>query len=208
MAVIRYPGEEKAPYTGSELTRGVLMYVLLISCLVWDMLSNIFKFDNSIYADRVACNLQFLRWPASFLSPARYSSFIIERCATGELVGVVPVLVLLSKFSLTILVVVAIWVSFWPERHTPRWVISRAERFAFQRQAAKPLTETGFVLRRLLVAVSTPVIIGVSYVSFFGVPPDQTPTDLMLSIIASCGFCFSAMVFVGMPVWLALLVKR
>lgn len=204
----RVVGIEKEPLTRSQSLRSRAMIVVMILVFGWDIVSKLFGLNTSHAAGHLSCDLQFLYWPASLLSPQRYSMFISEHCASGDMTGVVPVAVLLAKYSLAILFTFTMWASLWPDRHLPRAVISRAERKALQNSVAKPLTEGGFVARRVLMGS---LIIGMNvsvYVILFTSPPEQTPTGFLMLIFASSSSILIPMTFAGASVWLALLIKR
>lgn len=204
----RVVGVEKEPVTRSQSFRSRVLIIFVTLVLGWDVLSKLFGLDTSLTAGRVSCDLQFLHWPATFLSPQRYSAFIAERCASGNVNGVVPVIALLTKFSLAILFTFTMWASLWFDRKTPRWVIARAERRALQNGVAKPLTESGFILRRVMMGLGATGMIVAGYVIVFAPPPEQVPTSFIMMIFASSGFIFAGIVFAAVSVWLSLLVKR
>ena len=204
----RAVGVEKEPLTATQSFRNRALILLCVVNFGWDVISKLLNINTSVVAGHVACNLQFLCWPASLMVPSRYPAFVANHCASGDMAGVVPVLALLAKFSLATLVELAMWLSLWFDRRMPRWIIARGERRAFQSATLKPLTERGLIARRVMFALGTTSMIAASYVILFDRSPDQTQTDLMMLIFASSSFIFAMSAFAAVSVWLALLVKR
>ena len=199
---------EKEPLTRSQSFRSRAMIVVMALVYGWDVASKLFGLNTSHVAGHISCDLRFLYWPALLLSPQRYSTFIAEHCASGDMTGVVPVAALLTKYSIAILFTLTLWASLWPDRHMPRSVISSAERRALQNGVTKPLTETGFVVRRVLMGSAITAMTMAVYVVLFTSPPEQTPTGFLMLIFASASATGIPVAFGGAAVWLALLVKR